>query len=365
MARHHAILWTAAIALASCSAPQAAPPSDASFAPDAAAHADAAVAPDASLPSTDAGSAADAASCELPDPPRAVDGGYPLDGWRWQKLGTLWSPGPSPAQNDGDIGPALVEAQGALHLFFTRKTGLTHRIFHSSSTDGEVWSAPEEATGLAAPAQTMVAYPTVLFEGGKFRMWFCTGSVDLAESTDGVGWSVVATGVLSAGAAGTFDAWGVLYPSVLHEGGAFTLWCTGFDGQAYAIGRATSADGQAWTRSPPTPVLARGAAADYDNHAVAMPRVARRGGELVLWYGAYDTSKTDPGPYRIASADSADGIAFNRRGVSIELAASGADAYSTRDPAVVAWRGGWLMVYSGLGDDRRYRLMRATSKVCP
>ena len=50
--------------------------------------------------------------------------------------------------------------------------------------------------------------------------------------------------------------------------------------------------------------------------------------------------------------------------ISLPLTDAGVEAYSTRDPAVVPWGDGWLMVYVGMGDDGRYWLVSATSDVC-
>ncbi|MBI5543679.1 MAG: hypothetical protein HY901_07330 [Deltaproteobacteria bacterium] len=292
------------------------------------------------------------------------DGGYLQDGWNWQKRGLVWPAQPTPDSYDGDLAPALVEAEGALHLLFTRKTGLVHRIWHATSIDGEVWTAPAQVSGLAG--DTMIAYPSVIHEPGRFMLWFDNGRIDFAQSVDGLLWTMAASGALDRGAEGTFDSLGVLYPCVVSNGAAgYTLWYSGLDGVTGAVGRATSGDGKSFTRDPTTAVLEHGPAGSWDNRAVTQPCVVRSAGRYLLWYGAYDTSKTDPGPYRVASAESADGVAWTRRGVALELAPSGPDAYSTRDPAVIRWRGGWLMVYAGLGDDLRYRLLRATSQACP
>jgi hypothetical protein len=289
--------------------------------------------------------------------------GYPLDGWRWQKQGVLWELGDGVAAGDGDLAPSLVAADDGLHLFFTRKQGLTHRIYHAVSADGAAWtagSAPVAGLG----DDPVLAYPAALHEGGRFRLWFGSGSIDLAESADGDSWTVAAPGVLRAGPSGAFDGLSVLYPAVVHDAGGVHLYYTGFDGQTMAIGRADAPDGQSFTRAPENPVLARGAAADLDNHAVAQPAVVRTATGTLLWYGAYDTSRTDPGPYRVALAASTDGAVFEKRGLTLDLDPDGPDAWSARDPAVLRTADGWLMVYAGLGADSRYRLMRATSQTC-
>ncbi len=71
-----------------------------------------------------------------------------------------------------------------------------------------------------------------------------------------------------------------------------------------------------------------------------------------------DTVIADPGPWRVGK------LVDGERMLSLPLTESGDEAFSTRDPAVVPWDDGWLMVYVGMGDDGRYRLMSATSDVC-
>ena len=89
------------------------------------------------------------------------------------------------------------------------------------------------------------------------------------------------------------------------------------------------------------------------------------GGRYLMWYGGYDLSVTNPGPYRVGLAESLDGLTWEKRGVAVELAEAGADAWSTRDPAVAADERGYIMLYVGMAPDRVYRLLRAEADVCP
>lgn len=336
----------------------AAGPEDAGSPPDAGVDPDATQAgPDASAPGADAG------SCSPPSDAGEGSSGHFYDGWHWTKTGRVPGLAEPTKALDGNLGPALVVAGDTLHLYFTKKEGLEHRIHHATSTDGATWTAPVLVEGLGTGS--VVGLPSVHWTGERFRMWYGSGSIDLAESVEGTTWTVVKTGTLTRGGPGDFDSYSVLYPSALVDASGVTLWFTGFNGADYAIGRAVSADGQSFTRNPATPVLVRGIAGALDNRAVAQPCVVRAGGRYLMWYGAYDTSKTNPGPYRVALAGSPDGVVWQKLGLTLELAASGDDAYSTRDPAVVRWKGRWFMVYAGMGADSRYRLLTAVSDACP
>ncbi|MGI5864293.1 MAG: hypothetical protein ACOX6T_19875 [Myxococcales bacterium] len=328
--------------------------------PDAAEPTDSGAATDAGL-HQDAGEEPDAGGCVLPEAGGPGPSGYALDGWDWKKRGLLFED-PQAGAGDGYIAPAVVEANGALHLFFVRKTGLEQRILYAKSTDGESWTSPVPVTGLGSG--TVFSSPSVLHAGRRFKMWFGSGAIDLAESIDGVEWTVLASGVLGAGAQGAFDSLSVLYPSVVQEVSGYSLFYTGFNGQTYAIGRALSADGREWSREPVTPVLSAGAAQEFDNTAVAQPRVLRTSAGYLMWFSGYDTSLTNPGPYRVGLARSDDGVSWTKVGVSLDLSAAGHDACSTRDAAPFVWQGAWRMVYVGMGTDYRYRLLLADSAAC-
>ena len=289
--------------------------------------------------------------------------GYAMDGWAWERLGeVLPRDERDVAALDGDLAPALVATPEGLALYFTRKQGLEHRLWRAASADGRTWSAPAPLTGLGD--DTVIAAPTVVWEDGRYRMWFASGAIYTATSDDGLAWTVAQEPALSVGEAGAFDQLGVLYPRVLREIGRHSLWYAGYDGTRFAIGRATSLAGERFYRTSTAPVLPPGGPEAFDNTAVAQTAVLWTGSRLLLWYGGYDTSRTDPGPYRIGLATSPDGATWTKRGVTLDLPPAGVEAFSTRDPAVLRWDGGLLMAYAGMGDDRRYRLLAAHTSTC-
>jgi hypothetical protein len=202
---------------------------------------------------------------------------------------------------------------------------------------GATWTvSAAPASGLGS--DNVVAYPAALYEGGKFGSG-SVGHVDFAESADGETWTIVQEAALRPGDSGAFDDWSVLYPAVVRDGGSYRMLYTGFDGSGFAIGRADSADGKAFTRVGAGPVLAKGAAGELDNHAVAQSAIALVGQTWLVWYGAYDTSKTNPGVPR-RPRTSADGVHFTKRGLTLELTESGTEA-GARATGGPAHREGW------------------------
>lgn len=107
--------------------------------------------------------------------------------------------------------------------------------------------------------------PSVLWDGGRYRMWWCSqlgianppgDDILLAESAsidgpfvgpDGAG----GTPIFSGSATG-FDAVHTCDPSVIKVGGTYYMYYTGAAGDhahGNAIGLATSTDGRVWTRA--------------------------------------------------------------------------------------------------------------------
>ena len=314
----------------------------------------------APAPDDDDSASSTPASCdEVALDPGATAAGYTLDGWAWQRHGLLRE-APVGADLDGLLSPALVEVGGTIHLYYSHKQGLDSTLWRSSTEDWESWSAPQPVTGFDGDASANSA--SLLHDGQRYRMWIASGSLDVATSTDGLSWTVEQPLALNASGEG-FDAWSLLYPSVQPQGGGYSLWYTGFDGASYAIGRATSPDGLTWERAPTGPLVQAGAG--FDNRAVAQPSVRPWGEGWVMAYGGYDTSQTDPGPWRVGLARSEDGVTWERIGLALPLTDAGGEAFSTRDPALLHSQGRWHLVYVGLGEDLQHRLFHATSAVCP
>ena len=102
--------------------------------------------------------------------------------------------------------------------------------------------------------------PTLLADGGKYRMWWCSqvggagpagDDILLAEADSPGGPFSAAVPVFSGGGSG-FDAQHVCDPSVLKVGSTYYMYYTGAEADhpyGSAIGLATSPDGRTWTRA--------------------------------------------------------------------------------------------------------------------
>jgi len=117
---------------------------------------------------------------------------------------------------------------------------------------------PFEHVGTAA-LPGIASDPSVLRDGGTLKMWFTTANpmppanlrTAYAESADGVAWSKVDDAVIEP-TAGTFDGNGIETVSVVRAGAQYVAYYTGDEppegSNRFAIGRAVSADGIAWTK---------------------------------------------------------------------------------------------------------------------
>jgi hypothetical protein len=235
---------------------------------------------------------------------------------------------------------AAIEHEGVVHVFlvwFAEEPG-TQIVTHAFSADGRTWTVdPKPAytdldLGLGPPgpipADVMVRPDGtwVLYGWGEpvasartFVSWRAT-----APGPDGP-WS--AQRILEPGGSSAWDNRSVAVTSVLETPGGFELYYEGASrlaGSKSRIGRATSDDGIAWTRTSPPgsdpgggPVLEPGQCADTSTNTVTMPNVTTTPeGRLMLFTGFRANLAV------VGAASSADGIGWT---------CAGTDPVVTRD----------------------------------
>ena len=178
---------------------------------------------------------------------------------------------------------------GRYRMWFEGRSGVqgdVSTIITCTSADGVNWTGFTRCTGLNPSfGRVRVADPCVISDAGLFRMWFEAidvkqaggrdgpGSIGHADSTDGVVWILrdaagntgsSAGPVVTAGAAGTFNANGVYAPGVVRDDQRtvgdprrFLLFFEAADVAGpteNTIGLATGPDGLTW-QVDPVPVL--------------------------------------------------------------------------------------------------------------
>ncbi|MBI3596887.1 MAG: fibronectin type III domain-containing protein [Nitrospirae bacterium] len=244
-----------------------------------------------------------------------------------------------------------------------------------------------------------ILYDTVINDSGTYKMWY--GGYDgnywrigYATSADGITWTKNTTGsgcptnqngnknscVMDVGSgtdwdAGVIQGGGVFPDAVIKEGGVYKMWYAGYDGAAWRIGYATSADGITWTKNAGNAcgvttgngcVLDVGTGSDWDASYVTALTVLKVGGTYKMWYTGSDGVNT-----RVGYATSSDGVAWTKNpgntcgittgnGCVMDIGQSGDfdDVYAY-NPQVVLVNSQYLMFYSGY--DTFWQIGYATS----
>lgn len=222
--------------------------------------------------------------------------------------------------------------------------------------------------------QDYLKEPTILFYGGKSRLWFA------ADSPPAIGYAEVAqqapTGpadqygdaaVINVGAGGKFDDVHVLDPDTLLDGSTYRNWYSGYDGADYAIGYATSSDGQSWTKqnSGNAVLTKRGGNSCFDSHHAEGASVTKDGTTYKMWYGGYQVPAFGTASWRIGYATSTDGVGWVRYSCSavLGLGTSGAwDDNYVKDPTVIKESSNsYKMWYAGEDGSGNWAIGYATS----
>jgi predicted GH43/DUF377 family glycosyl hydrolase len=203
-----------------------------------------------------------------------------------------------------DAGPLQVDAvlqdNGTYHMWYTALKDFSPpaSIGYATSTDGINWTKYEDN-----PVFSPGASATVLLLDSVYRMWYGhiadSGDwIGYASSPDGVNWNIhPGNPVLSPGSEGNWDELGVQQPTVLFDQGKFHMWYQSPQvSGGYNIGYASSEDGLEWDKND-GPVLLLGNPGDWDDAGgLLSPNVIKKDSLFYLYYLAntkfgYATSK--------------------------------------------------------------------------
>lgn len=262
----------------------------------------------------------------------------------WERLGS-----PIIFDEGTPVAPSLLVVDETLWLYYSLRDGLHDTVYLLQSSDGQEWSEPILVTGF--DSETEIKHFSVTQSTDGFQALLGGGSITSLRSNNGVQWTIAGQQLVTAE---DFDQWGQLYPTP--DPTSDRMWYSGFSGTTYAIGLAERS-GDTWSNQGP--VLQHDESTSYEDTAVAQSSVLATEDALRMWYGGYDTSQSDPGPWRILSAVSNDGIHWDKQGLALDLTESGEEAYSVREPSLAQWNGQLWMAYVSMGDDSVYRLRLA------
>lgn len=144
----------------------------------------------------------------------------------------------------------------------------------------------------------MTAAPFVIYEAGRYRMWYCSGTdwrqtesgpepiytVFYAESDDGIAWRPNNKPLIPY----KYDGEVISAPWVVKAGGTYGMWYS-MRGHAtkqaknYTVGYAESADGVTWKRLDEHAGIGR-STEGWDAEMVCYPAIFNHGGTTYMFY---------------------------------------------------------------------------------
>jgi hypothetical protein len=220
--------------------------------------------------------------------------------------------GPRGAYDDSGVtGGCLVDEGGRLYLYFSGwslAVGVPFLFFVGCavSTDAgahfeKVSAAPVLGRNPVDPFLT--ASPSVLVEGGTWRMWYVSGAgwstgselepsynIRYAESRDGIEWKPTGRVCIDFSYPGEHA---IARPHVIKDGAIYRMWFS-HRGDNYRIGYAESADGLEWTRKDDQAGITV-SNEGWDSEMVAYPWVGDVAGRRRMLYNGNSYGRTGIG----------------------------------------------------------------------
>ena len=198
---------------------------------------------------------------------------YSTNGYSWTKYSNWVLYGDNGLWDSGGIarGLSVVFLNGTYHLWYaaTNSQSLASnpywRIGYATSPDGIAWTKHPNNPVIVKTTDweyDNMMYPYVLFEDGKYKMWYGTGTGDgctryvYAESTNGYEWTKPADKnpvYTVPGTEGSFDRYYLSGHTHIRDGNMYKIWYSGYDGE-WSIGYATQSAEPISVTPTPTPI---------------------------------------------------------------------------------------------------------------
>lgn len=215
--------------------------------------------------------------------------------WVRDATGPVISLGPAGSFDDTHLfAPCVAYEHGTYRMWYCGATGnlndRAYKVGLAESADGvhftkdarsPILVAPNPADSIVTPTLLRGANGAVLREDGRLRMWcivanFAAGTHTLHESTsiDGVAWTPLSGELMR----------NIYAPTVVHDGGRYRMWYTDVSREQWCFRHADSVDGIHWTADPdPCMVIDQ----PWEHNRLFYPFVLRDGNTWLMWYGSY------------------------------------------------------------------------------
>jgi len=219
--------------------------------------------------------------------------------------------GPSGAFDESGVtGGCLVRSGGTQHLYYSGWSlpGDLPFLFFigcAASTDGRTFEkvSSEPVLGRSSVDRFVTASPSILIEGGVWRMWYVSGTgwtpgakpepsylIRYAESTDGIAWRATGRICVDFSYPGEHA---IARPHVIKDGSLYRMWFA-HRGDAYRIGYAESNDGLDWSRHDDLAGITV-SSEGWDSEMVCYPWVGDLGGSRRMLYNGNAYGRTGIG----------------------------------------------------------------------
>ena len=193
------------------------------------------------------------------------------------------------------LNPSVVRFRGELLNLYSGFDGNIWRTGVARSSDGVNWAQSKKNPILEPNSDTwegdyIAANGSALAEGDTVSYWYQAGPrnrtrIGLARSPDGESWTKDPGPVLAPGAAGQWDETAVGDPYVITRGQMYYLFYLGQNRfGVQRLGVARSSDGANWQRSHLNPILETGAPGEFDENGLGEPAVFSSGGKFWMLY---------------------------------------------------------------------------------
>lgn len=219
------------------------------------------------------------------------------------------------AFDDRGVLPSCVVRSGARWIMYYTGVMLGQTVpFYfavgaATSDDFSHWQRVSRAPILERNAvdPLMTASPCVIFDEGRFRMWYVSClkweatngeprhyyHIRYAESSDGLRWE--REGRVAIDFSG--DEYALGRPCVIHDGDRYRMWFP-YRGDHYRIGYAESSDGLLWERKDQSSVLT-GEPGEWEREMQCYPWIFDAGGTRYMAYNGDGYGRTGFGIARL------------------------------------------------------------------
>lgn len=221
------------------------------------------------------------------------------DGIHWTKHGAVVHPGPPGSWNEqGSIWPTVIYENGRYKMWFGGNSATAYRtgIGYAESGDGASWTVRTTPVISSSPARPELWPPSVLKKDEQYYLYTGAGTpigLYLMTSGDGIFWNELGK-ILSPRSEVSWEKNGIVDPCILLDQNKYRMFYTGYAADnSTTLGYAESVDGINWTHGGVSPALVSSATTPWKTTWVAYGTALKENNRIKLWFSGLTAQ-----PYR-------------------------------------------------------------------